>query len=110
MLPQTSDVAPPLQRTAECMFAVLEEMPEVSEPKMGATTSEGWTHPFLEYRGAEALSRMTPIRFNAQKADNGAYWFLAVRSGFGTPEFHVTDAVTRKWKMRCNTNATVLFP
>jgi hypothetical protein len=106
---QTSDV-PPLEQTTECMFKVLQTMPDVSEPKLGITTSEGWTHPFLEYRAAEALSGVTPIRFIAKKADRGGYWFLAVKSGLGAPEFHVTDAVIRKWKAQCIADATVLFP
>ena len=85
-------------------------MPEVSEPKLGVTTSEGWAHPFLEYRAAEELSGVYPIRFNAKKADRGGYWFLAVKSGLGAPEFHVTDAVIKKWKAQCSADANVLFP
>jgi hypothetical protein len=92
------------------MFKILQTMPEVSETKLGITTSDGWTYPFLEYRGAEALSGVTPIRFNAKKADRGGYWFLAVKSGFGAPEFHVTDAVIKKWKAQCSADAVVLFP
>ena len=109
-LAQTNDVPPPLQKTVECMFEVLRTMPEVSEPKLGVTTSEGWAHPFLEYRAAEALSGVYPIRFNAKKADRGGYWFLAVKSGLGAPEFHVTDAVIKKWKAQCRADANVLFP
>jgi hypothetical protein len=107
---QPSDVPQPLEQTAECMFRVLQTMPEVSEPKLGVTTSEGWAHPFLEYRAAEALSRTTPIRFSAKKADCGGYWFLAVKSGLGAPESHVTGAVLQKWKAQCSADANVLFP
>jgi hypothetical protein len=109
-LAQTTEVPPPLEQTAKCMFEVLKAMPEVSEPKLGVSTSDGWAHPFLEYRAAEALSGKTPIRFNAKKADRGGYWFLAVKSGLGAPEFHVTDAVIKKWKGQCRADATVLFP
>jgi hypothetical protein len=101
---------PALKQTAECMFEVLKAMPEVSEPKLGSTTSEGWTHPFLEYRAAEALSKFNPIRFDAKKADRGGFWFLAVKSGLGAPEFHVTDVVIKKWKVQCSIDASVLFP
>jgi hypothetical protein len=107
---QTTDVPTPLEQTAECMLEVLKTMPEVSEPKLGVTTSEGWTHPFVEYRAAEALTAATPIRFDAKKADRGGYWFLAVKSGLGAPEFHVTDAIIKKWKAQCRADATVLFP
>jgi len=107
---QSDDVLPPLKQTAECMFEVLKAMPEVSEPKLGVTTSEGWAHPFLEYRAAEALSKFYPIRFNAKKADRGGFWFLAVKSGLGAPEFHVTEAVIQKWKVQCSAEANVLFP
>jgi acyl-CoA reductase-like NAD-dependent aldehyde dehydrogenase len=107
---QTSDANAALEQTAECMLQVLKEIPEVSEPKLGVTTSDGWSRPYLEYRGAEVLSSSSPIRFNAKKADHGGYWFEAVKSGFGAPEFHVTDAVMRKWKARCSIDAVVRFP
>jgi hypothetical protein len=107
---QSNDVPPALTKTAECMFEVLKGMPDVSEPKLGVITSEGWTHPFLEYRAAEALSKFNPIRFNAKKADRGGFWFLAVKSGFGAPELHVTEAVMQKWKLQCGVDANVLFP
>jgi hypothetical protein len=109
-LPRTTDVSPPLQKTVKCMIKVLKEMPEVSQSRQGVATSEGWPQPFVEYRAAEALTRDTSIRFSAKKADGGGYWFLAVKSGLGAPEFHVTDAVTKKWKIRCDTDAMVLFP
>ena len=109
-LPQANDVVPLLEKTAACMFEVLKTMPEVREPKLGVTTSDGWTHPFLEYRAAEALSEVYPIRFNAKKTDGGGYWFLAVKSGLGVPEFHVTDVVIKKWKAQCSADANVLFP
>jgi hypothetical protein len=78
------------------MFEILKAMPQVSEPKLGVTTSEGSTHPFFEYRAAEALSKFNPIRFDAKKADRGGFWFLAVKSGLGAPEFHVTDSAIKK--------------
>jgi hypothetical protein len=105
----TIDVPAPLEQTAKCMLEVLKTTPEVGEPKLGVTTSEGWTHPFVEYRAAEALSGATPIRFDAKKAERGGYWFLAVTSGLGAPEFHVTDAIMKKWKAQCRADATVLF-
>jgi hypothetical protein len=95
-LAQSTDVRPSLEKTADCMLDVLKAMPEVSEPKLGVATTEGWTHPFLEYRAAEALSRYYPIRFEAKKSERGGFWFLAVKSGLGAPEFHITDAVIQK--------------
>jgi hypothetical protein len=107
---QTTDPPSPLEQTSQCMLEVLKTMPEVTEPKLGVATSDGWTYPFLEYRAAEALSGATPIRFNAKKAAHGGYRFLAVKSGLGAPEFHVTDAIIKKWKVQCRVDATVLFP
>ena len=92
------------------MLEVLKAMPEVSEPKLGVSTSDGWAHPFLEYRAEEALSKFNPIRFDAKKADHGGFWFLAVKSGLGAPEFRVTDSVIQKWKVQCGADANVLFP
>jgi hypothetical protein len=107
---QSNDVPPALNKTAQCMFEVLKGMPDVIEPKLGVITSEGWTHPFLEYRAAEALSKFDAIRFNAQKSDRDGFWFLAVKSGLGAPELHVTQAVIQKWKLQCSVDANVLFP
>jgi hypothetical protein len=109
-LAQLKDVPPSLKQTAECMLKILKAMPDVIEPKLGATTTEGWVHPFLEYRAAEALTKFDPIRFVAEKSDNGGFSFLAVKSGLGSPEFHVTDVVIKKWKALCDANANVLFP
>jgi len=97
---QSNDIRTLLKQTTECMFEVLKATPEVSDPKLGVTTSEGWAHPYLEYRAAEALSKFNPIRFDAKKADRGGFWFLAVKSGLGAPEFHVTEAVIKKWKVQ----------
>jgi hypothetical protein len=109
-LAQSEDVPLSLKQTAECMFKVLKAMPEVGEPKLGVTTSEGWAHPFLEYRAAEALSKFYPIRFDAKKTDRGGFSFLAVKSGLGAPESHVTHAVIQKCKAQCSADANVLFP
>jgi len=68
---QAADVPAPLERTAECMVKALEATPGVSGPRLGTVTSEGWAHPFVEYRADEALSRDKPIRFEARKDQNG---------------------------------------
>jgi hypothetical protein len=107
---QAGDVPLPLRQSAQCMLKVLKATPEVSESKLGVTTTDGWSHPFLEYRAAEALSDADPIRFDAKRSDRGGYWFLAVKSGLGAPEGHVTDSVIKKWKTQCSVDANVLFP
>lgn len=91
------------------MVKVLEAMPEVSGPRRGVVTSEGWAHPFVEYRADEALSRARPIRFEARK-DLDGYAFLAVTSGLGAPELHVTEAVMRTWEAQCHAHASIFFP
>jgi hypothetical protein len=106
---QAADVPAPLERTAECMVKVLAATPGVSGPRLGVVTSEGWAHPFVEYRADEALSRDRPIRFEARKSQDG-YQFWAVKSGLGAPELHVTDAVMRTWKAQCHVYANVFFP
>jgi len=92
------------------MIYVLKAMPEVSEAKFGVATSAGWTHPFVEYRADEALSRDSSIRFDANKDDSGDYWFLATKSGLGAPELHVTDDVMNRWKVQCHVDTDVYFP
>ena len=39
-----------LTRSAECMLDVLKKSPDVSEPRLSNDTSEGWFHPYLEYK------------------------------------------------------------
>jgi hypothetical protein len=107
---QSNEVPPALRKSAECMFTVLQGMPDVSEPKLGIVTSEGWAHPFLEYRADEGPGKSSLIRFNAKKPDGGGFWFLAVKSGLGAPELHVTVAVVQKWKLQCGVDANVIFP
>jgi hypothetical protein len=109
-LAQLKDVPPSLKQTAKCMLEILKTMPNVIEPKLGVTSSGGWVHPFLEYCAAEALTKFDPIRFDAKTDGSGGFSFLAVKSGLGAPEFHVTDAVMKKWNARCGANANVLFP
>jgi hypothetical protein len=99
----------PLRLATDCMFAVLKTVPGVSEPSMGISTSDGWTHTFLEYRATEHSSETQPIRFSARKSDRGGYWFMAVRSGFGV-DLHVTEVVMKEWKAQCGVDTNVLFP
>jgi len=106
---QAADVPSPLERTAECMVKVLEAMPGVSGPRLEVVTSEGWAHPFVEYRADEALSRDRPIRFEARKDQDG-YEFLAAKSGLGASELHVTEAVMRTWEAQCHAHANIFFP
>jgi hypothetical protein len=113
---QTSDVPHALKQSAECMLKVLKTVLGVSEPKLGYATSEGWNHPFLEYRAEERNSWGKPMRFEAQKkVIPHQYWFLAITSGrvlpdIGHVDIHVTEAVMQQWKAQCNVDANVLFP
>jgi hypothetical protein len=92
------------------MFKVLKAIPGVSEVAQGVETNEGWTHTFLEYLATEGSSSSRPIRFHAMKSDRGGYWFLAVRSGFGVVDLHVTEVVMQKWKSECSVDTNVMFP
>ena len=107
---QAADVPVPVEKTAACMLEVLKATPGVIGPVLGTTTSGGWTHPFLEYRADEALTRESAIRFDAAKKNGGDYLFIAAKSGLGSPESHVTDAVVDKWKMRCHAQVMLWFP
>jgi hypothetical protein len=112
---QVADLPPGLKQIAECMFEALKTVPGISQPKLGYMSSEGWTHPFLEYRSEERNSWGRPMRFEAQKGDDGRYWFLATTSGLILPDvghvdIHVTEKVMQKWKSQCDVAANVLFP
>jgi hypothetical protein len=110
---QTSDLPVPLKQTADCMYEVLKAMPGVSDPKLGYVTSNGWTHPFLEYRADEATQWVQPTRFEAQRNEKGQYSFLGILPGqidprLGALDLHVTNAVTTKWNTQCHANAFVI--
>ena len=107
---QTSKVPVSLRKSAECMFKALQTVPGVSEPKLGYVTSDGWTHPYLEYRAAEHSPSVQHPRFEAIKSDDGTYWFLAVLSGWGAPSTAVSGAVIEKWKTQCAVAANIMFP
>lgn len=100
-----------LRESAECMYKVLQTAPGVSDPKLGYVASDGWTHPYLEYQAAESSPSVQHPRFEAKKLDNGeGYWFLAVLSGAGAPDVHISEAVMQRWKTRCGVAANILFP
>ena len=110
---QTSDVPVPLKQTADCMYEVLKTMPGVTEPKLGYVTSNGWTHPFLEYRADEATHWVQPTRFEGRKGDHDQYSFVGILPGVIDPrighlDLHVTEAVTAKWNAQCHANAYVI--
>ena len=110
---QTTDVPVPLRQSVDCMYEVLKTAPGVSEPKLGYVTSEGWPHPFLEYRSGEG-NDVHRMRFEARRGDHDKYWFLAMMSGrvdprIGHIDIHITDAVMQKWKTQCNVEANVIF-
>ena len=111
---QAADVPVTVEKTAQCKVAVLKATPGVVEPVLGTTSSDGWTHPFLEYRADEALTRTSAIRFDARQPSSGSgnrgYWLMAWKSGFGAPEYHVTEAVIKKWKARCHADVVLFFP
>ncbi len=107
---QTTDVPLTLRQSAECMYKALLIVPGVSNPKLGYVTSDGWTHPYLEYRAAEDSPSVQHPRFYALRPHDGKYWFLAVLSGLGGPDIHTSEAVMQKWKTRCGVEASILFP
>ena len=104
-----TDVPVPVQKAAVCMLEVLKATPGVIEPALGTATIKGATLPFLEYRADEALTSLNAIRFQAKRDDGGGYFFIALASGFGVPETHVTDAVLDKWKTRCHAEVILWF-
>jgi hypothetical protein len=90
------------------MLKVLKAVPGVSDPRLGSVTSEGWTHPFLEYRAAEETRWIEPTRFDVLKAGQGPYSFTAVLPGIGNGiDIHVTKIVMQRWKDLCGVDAMV---
>jgi hypothetical protein len=99
------DVVPAsVRENAECMFKVLQTIPGVSAPELGYVESQGWRHPFLEYRAAEENSWVQPFHFEARKNANGSVSFFGILPGIGPPghlDNHVTDTILEKWRTQC---------
>ena len=110
----TSDfVPPPLERAAACMLPVLKTTPGVHNAKLGVSTCQGWSHPYLEYEPEEKSRWVEPTRFEAHRSSaQGPYWFLAMVPGITTPgkalDYHVSQEVVRRWKAQCRVDATLL--
>jgi hypothetical protein len=109
------DVPPKLRQQAGCMLDVLKTVPGVSDARLGISQSEGWTHPFLEYRAEEKARWVQPTRFDVQKpkgADNGHYTFIALLPGLVTEgeevDAHVTREVVVRWREKCGVSAITL--
>ena len=97
------------------MLKVLRSQPEVKDPKLGIVTSDGWTHPFLEYQPSEKARWIQPTRFEALKvadAERGPYIFQALVPGLMTTveeglDLHVTNKVVARWETECGVHAVV---
>lgn len=112
-----ADVSPPLRRDAECMLSVLKKVRGIDRVKLGISGSDGWAHPYLEYRAAPARGHRATIRFDVSKPDAGAssaYQFGIVLPGLfggnetGPPDYG-TGAISRRWKAECGVHVFVLF-
>ena len=102
-----------LKQRVDCMYKVLRSTPGVTEPRIGSVTTEGWTHPFLEYRAAETNSWSKPMRFETKRGAPDRYWFEALVPGIIDPrvgqlDIHVTGAVVERWKGECHAEAIVI--
>jgi hypothetical protein len=99
-----------LKRSAECMLDVLKKSPSVSEPGLSNDTSEGWFHPYLEFRTADASAGTWRYRFDAQRTSDGHYWFLATRPGMRVTEADLAGVkeVIGEWKTHCGVNANLI--
>jgi hypothetical protein len=101
-----SDAETPVavKQSAECMYHLLTTMTGVNEPKLGYITSEGWIHPFVEYRGAWRDGTI-PVRFEAQKpiANHKGYWFLFWFAGPPPPGFNLDlmESIIQTWEAQC---------
>lgn len=101
-------IPPLLQRSTECMFAIVQTVPGVSKPSIGIATNDGWKHPYIEYYAVENRTRRVPIVFEATKTVAGGYAFLAIHSGMGAmPDLSVADLVIKAWKVQCGIEASV---
>jgi len=110
-----ADVPSALLENARCMLRVLRNTSGVSQAKLGISTSQGWTHPYLEYRADEDASWEQPTRFNVDKPEDPAssrYVFVAVLPGVfdrgSGPDTHVTKNVAQRWKAQCGVDALII--
>jgi hypothetical protein len=113
------DVDPQVLKDAQCMVAVLKKEPGIDEAKLGVKTSDGWVHPYVEYRTfADKNGDQQVIRFEALRGALGEskkdYYFETVlfgliAAGQGAPNDWGASALIDKWKAECGVDATILF-
>ena len=98
------------------MLKALKTLPGIQNPRLGIATSNGWTHPFLEYQPSEKARWIQPTRFDALKpadVEHGPYSFQAIVPGLMPAgqqrlDLHVTERVVREWKEQCGVRALIL--
>lgn len=105
------DVPPPFRRDVQCMVAVLQKTPDVDQVEAGVLNSDGWVHPFVQYRN----SRGGTVRFIAQKPldSKSTIYFIAflnglVPHGMKPPDFGVGEVI-RRWHLQCGVSANGLY-
>jgi hypothetical protein len=109
-----TDIPIALKQRADCMYQTLTTIPGVHQPRQGRVTSNGWTHPFLEYSATTVgKNQAYPMRFEAQRDgrnhDEYWYWFLGSFAGPIPPGFDVDqmESIIRKWKGLCHVVAEI---
>jgi hypothetical protein len=116
-----TDIPLALTQRADCMYRALATIPGVYQPREGRVTSNGWTHPFLEYSAtinpyleySGATIRTYPMRFEAQRDgrnhDEYWYWFSGSFAGPIPPGFDIAqmESIMRKWKGLCHVVAEI---
>lgn len=104
--------SPSMREATQCMLKILKSTPGVREPRVGETTTNGATRPYIEYRAAEGARWEEPTRFTLQQSGGSQFWFVALLPGLVTPgsglDTHITDIVVKKWKARCDVDAVVV--
>src|SRR3569833_942187 len=110
-----AEVSPPLRRDAVCMLSVLKKERGIERAKLGTSDSDGWVHPYLEYRAAPARGRRETIRFNVSKSDTRIgepYRFEIVPPGIfggnetGPPDYG-TGIIGKRWEAECGVKVFV---
>ena len=110
------DVPSPFREDVQCMVKVLRETPRVDQVEAGVVNSDGWAHPFVQYRYQEQDAREGTVRFIAKKSNDSqqAIYFVAALNGLSTPGGPPPPTlgvgeIVRRWELQCRVRATAVF-
>ncbi|HEX2590485.1 MAG TPA: hypothetical protein VHL34_03275 [Rhizomicrobium sp.] len=124
----SSVIAPEIRKDIDCMVNALKSVPGVDRVTTGVSDaprpdgSNGWTYPFIDYRGSNKAGEKQMVRFIAvRNVTDGhfVYSFTTMLNGLtviptrdakpASPDDWNAFKVASVWKARCGVYADAVF-